>query len=136
MFLASKLIDFSRRSVDFLYVFVTFSFRSFWFCSGSALHILWVLPANMKTSGEEFILEISSFYCSWKSSVNFLYFRELTELYKSFSNVSNSLHSSRIMFGLETVSFFNHCVTGIISIILEKVCFPAHSFNNAFNFVN
>ena len=31
--------------------------------------------------------------------------------------------------------FFNHSVTGVIGIILEKVCFPVHSFNNAFNFV-
>ena len=92
MFSASKLIDFSRHSVNFLYVFVTFSFRFFLYCSGGALCILLVLPANMKTSGEEIILEMSSFICSWKSSVDFLYFRELTILYKTFSNVSNSLH--------------------------------------------
>ena len=36
MFLASNLIDFSRRSVDFSYVFVAFSFRNFLFCSGGA----------------------------------------------------------------------------------------------------
>ena len=56
MFLASKLIDFSIRFVDFLYVFVTFSFRSFLYCSGGALYILLVLSANMKTSGEELYL--------------------------------------------------------------------------------
>ena len=92
MFFASKLIDFSRRSVHFYKGFVTFSFRSFWYCSGGALYILLVLSANMKTSDEEFIIEISSFICSWKSSVDFLYFRELTILYKSFLNISNSVY--------------------------------------------
>ena len=52
MFFASKLTNFSRHSVDFLYGFVTFSFRSFLYCAGFALYIFLVLSANMKTSGE------------------------------------------------------------------------------------
>ena len=56
--------------------------------------------------------------------------------YKSFLNIYSSLHSPGFMFGLETVCFFNHSVTVVISIILGKVCFPANSFNNTFSFVN
>ena len=44
--LASKLIDFSRRSVGFLYVCVTFSFRRFLFCSGDTLYMLLILSAK------------------------------------------------------------------------------------------
>ena len=55
VFLASKLIDVLRRSVDFFYVFVTFSFSSSLYCSGGALYILLVLSENMKTSAEEVI---------------------------------------------------------------------------------
>ena len=91
LFFVYKLINFSRRSVDSLYVFVTFSFRRFLYFSGGVLYILLVLSANMKTSGEEFVLEISFFICPYKTSVDFLYLRELTTLYKSFSSV-NSLH--------------------------------------------
>ena len=79
---------FCQLFVCFCYIFL----QIFLYCSGGALCILLDLPANMKTPGEEIILEISSFICSWKSSVDFLYFRELTILYKTFSNVSNSLH--------------------------------------------
>ena len=36
------------------------SFKSFLYCSGVVLQMLFVLPANISTSEEEFILEISS----------------------------------------------------------------------------
>ena len=36
------------------------SFKSFLYCSGVVLQMLFVLPANISTSDEEFILEISS----------------------------------------------------------------------------
>ena len=133
MFLTSKLNDFSRCFVDFFYIFVTFSFRCVLYCSGDSLYILLLLLENRKTSGEEFTLEISCFIFFWKSSVDLLCFRELTILYNFFSNASNSLH---LMFGLETVYSFNRPVAGVISIILEKVCFPVQLFNKPFNFVN
>ena len=39
--------------------------------------MLFILSANISTSGDESILEISSFNCFWKSPVVFVNFREL-----------------------------------------------------------
>ena len=64
MFLASRLIELLIRSVDSSYFSVIFSSRSFLYCSGSALYILLVLSAKMKTSGEVFLLQISFSICS------------------------------------------------------------------------
>ena len=61
IFLASKLISWSRFFGAFLYVLVMFSLSSLLCSSGLYSYMLPVLSARMKTLGEDFIFLLSFF---------------------------------------------------------------------------
>ena len=69
IFLASKLISWSRFFGAFLYVLVMFSLSSLLCSSGLHSYMLLVLSARTKTLGEDFIFLLSFFNFLWNSSV-------------------------------------------------------------------
>ena len=76
IFLASKLISWSRFFGAFLYVLVMYSLSSSLCSSGLHSYMLPVLSARMKTLYEDFIFLLSLFRFLWNSSVfslNFIF---------------------------------------------------------------
>ena len=75
----------------FLYVLVTFSFRTFSCSCGVILYMLLVLSANTKTSVDSLISLMPAFNFCWKVFFWFLNLIELIVCRRSFLSISNFL---------------------------------------------